>query len=208
MQTSMFQDKDCSSLCFCLGLADKERHICLAALTGTRWLPLRDYELDTSQSKQALEERPGLRGSAATTVCMRPITAAPRGGLITKHSIEVLGPKDELPSPPTAAYECVPFSPPQRPLVDFHWPPIHDMLGRHVEIIRLHSDEDQAGLFAGILSTLSLPYKHRARHAGREAAAARGPDKLQRCLHQADHVHGSEEREWRSSGFDRSPHSP
>lgn len=46
------------------------------------------------------------------------------------------------------------------------------MLGLHVEIIRLYSDEDQAGLFAGILSTLSVPYKHQACHAWREALAA------------------------------------
>lgn len=49
------------------------------------------------------------------------------------------------------------------------------MLGLHVEIIGLYSDEDQAGLFAGILSTLSLPYKQRACHVWQEAvAAARG----------------------------------
>lgn len=49
------------------------------------------------------------------------------------------------------------------------------MLRLHVEIISLYSDEDQAGLFAGILSTVSLPYKHHARHAWQEAvAAARG----------------------------------
>lgn len=50
------------------------------------------------------------------------------------------------------------------------------MLGLHVEIIRLYSDEDQAGLFAGILNTLSMPYKHHvACHAWREAVAtARG----------------------------------
>lgn len=46
------------------------------------------------------------------------------------------------------------------------------MLGHHVEIIRLYSDEDQAGLFAGILSTLSMPCKHEACYAWREAAAA------------------------------------
>lgn len=46
------------------------------------------------------------------------------------------------------------------------------MLGQHVEIIRLFSDEDQAGLFAGILSTPSLPHIHQACHAWREAAAA------------------------------------
>lgn len=44
--------------------------------------------------------------------------------------------------------------------------------GLHAEIISLYSDEDQAGLFAGILNTLSLPYKHQARHSWREAAAA------------------------------------
>lgn len=46
------------------------------------------------------------------------------------------------------------------------------MLGLHVEIIRLYSDEDQAGLFAGIPSILSLPYTQQARHAWREAVAA------------------------------------
>lgn len=49
------------------------------------------------------------------------------------------------------------------------------MLGLRVEIIRLYSDEDQAGLFIGILSTLSMPYKHQACHAWQEAlSAARG----------------------------------
>lgn len=43
---------------------------------------------------------------------------------------------------------------PKRAVLDFHWPRVDDMLGQHVEIIRLYSDEDQAGLFAGILSTL------------------------------------------------------
>ena len=57
-------------------------------------------------------------------------------------------------------------------LVDIHWPCIDDTLGQHAEIIRLYSDEDQAGLFAGILRTLSLPYKHQACHAWREAVAA------------------------------------
>lgn len=46
------------------------------------------------------------------------------------------------------------------------------MLGLHVEIIRLYSDEDRAGLFAGIPSILSLPYTRQARHAWREAVAA------------------------------------
>lgn len=57
-------------------------------------------------------------------------------------------------------------------MVVFHWPRIDDMLGLHVEIIRLYSDEDQTGLFAGILSALSVPYKHQACHAWQEAAAA------------------------------------
>ena len=41
------------------------------------------------------------------------------------------------------------------------------MLRLHAEIIRLHSDEDQAGLFAGSLGTLSVPRERRARHAWR-----------------------------------------
>lgn len=51
------------------------------------------------------------------------------------------------------------------------------MLWLHAEIIILYSDEDQAGLFAGILNTLSLPYKHQAHHAWRKAAAAARGDK-------------------------------
>lgn len=45
--------------------------------------------------------------------------------------------------------------------LDFHWPCTDGMLGLHVEIISLNSDEDQAGLFAGIFSTLSLPYTYK-----------------------------------------------
>ncbi|CAB1458609.1 unnamed protein product [Pleuronectes platessa] len=53
-----------------------------------------------------------------------------------------------------------------RALGDFQWPCMESMLGLRVEIISLHSDEDQAGLFAGVLSSLSPPRKHQACHAG------------------------------------------